>query len=114
MLPTGVLIVAACFRGIAWGTILFIHMKYLIKLVGIENVTSAALVLVTFASLFQFGGSNLFGYLFENVGYGFSFRIIGVLSLSACLIFVVFRLIYEKKISYSYRQNSWSRKIFRV
>lgn len=105
-LPLWILIVAACLRGVAWGSILFVHMKYLVKLVGIENVTSAALLLVTFTSLFQFVGSNLFGYLFEHVGYDFSFRLIGVLSLSVCLIFVGCRLIYEKKLDDSYRQNS--------
>ena len=96
-LPIGVLVFGACMRGIAWGTLLFIHMKYLVKLVGVENVTSAALVLAFLSSLFQFAASNLFGYLFENIGYNLSFKIISLLNISACFIFIFFRYIYEKR-----------------
>lgn len=95
--PLYILIPAACLRGIAWGTLLFVHMKYLVKLVGIGNVTTAALVLVSFGGLFQFIGNNLFGYLFENLGYEFSYKIIAVLSLIPCVIFVISRFIYERK-----------------
>lgn len=98
-LPLPILIGAACLRGVAWGSLLFIHMKYLVKLVGIENTTAAALIVVTLGSLFQVIGLNLFGYLFENVGYDFSYKLISILSLTVCIAFVISRGIYEKKYS---------------
>lgn len=104
-LPTPVLIVAACFRGVGWGTLLFVHMKYLVKLVGIHNVTSASLVLVFFSSVFQFLGSNLFGYLFENIGYDFSFRLISILNISVGALFIVSRFIFERASSCKYLEE---------
>lgn len=96
-LPVEVLIPAAMLRGVGWGTVLFVHMKYLIKLVGIENVTTAALFIVSFQSLFQFVGSNILGNLIENMGYPIAYRSIGIISIVFCLAFVASRCISEYK-----------------
>lgn len=96
-LPIPILIAASTLRGVAWGTMLFVHMKYLMKLVGIENVTSAALVLVSFSSLFQFLGSNALGYIIQFLGYSTAYQIIAVLSFASCCIFITSRAFYEKK-----------------
>ena len=98
-LPLPILIFGASLRGVAWGTFLFIHFKYLVKLVGLENTTSAALIITTAGGLYQFIGLNIFGYMFENIGYGVSYRIIGLLCLFTCLAFITFRFFYERKIS---------------
>lgn len=84
-------------RGVAWGTILFVHMKYLSKLVGLENTTTGALVLAGCTSLFQFIGNSLFGYFFEHLGYLFSYWLIAFLSVFACLGYVLFSIRCGKK-----------------
>lgn len=96
-LPVAVLIPSAMLRGVAWGTILFVHMKYLSKLVGLENTTTGALVLAGCTSLFQFIGNSLFGYFFEHLGYLFSYWLIAFLSVFACLGYVLFSIHCGKK-----------------
>lgn len=97
-LPLWILIAAACLRGIAWGTFLFFHLKYLLKLVGIENVTTAAILLSVFSSLFQFIMSNVVGYVIEGMGYGFTYRTIaGIVLASTVGYFIILQIKARKE-----------------
>lgn len=96
-LPIYVLIPVACLRGIGWGTILFVHFKYMTKLVGVENVTTAAILLSSVAALFQFGMTNVVGYVIESMGYSFTYRIIGlIVILSTGMYFIIVRFMKNK------------------
>lgn len=96
-LPVAVLIPSAMLRGVAWGTILFVHMKYLSKLVGLENTTTGALVLAGCTSLFQFIGNSLFGYFFEHLGYLFSYWLIAFYLFLPVWATFCFRFAVEKR-----------------
>lgn len=95
-LPTPILVFACTLRGVAWGTILFVHMKYLTKLVGLENITSAAIFVSVLTNLAQFIISNFFGYVIEYQGYSFTYKIVGVLALVGSLGYFVITLIKNK------------------
>lgn len=68
-LPIPVLIFATCIRGIGWGMVLFVNLKIIIKLVGLENTTTAVIILSIFQALFQFAMNNAIGYAIEYIGY---------------------------------------------
>ena len=89
--PTPILIFGCMLRGIAWGTVLFVHIKYLTKLVGLENITSAAIFVSVLTNLVQFIVSNFFGYVIEYQGYSFTYKIVGIVALiaSVCYYFVI-------------------------
>lgn len=84
-LPLWVLIPAACLRGIGWGTFLFFHLKYVLKQVGVENVTTAVILLSVCSSLFQFLMNNCIGYIIEIMGYGFTYRFLSIVILVSTL-----------------------------
>ena len=96
-LPLPVLIFAATLRGVAWACVLFVHMKYLTKLVGIKNITSSAILVSVVASLVQFGVSNFFGYIIEDLGYGFAYRMIAMSCVLATIIYTTLICIKEKR-----------------
>lgn len=98
-LPVWILIPAACLRGVAWGLILFVHFKYLIQLVGIKNATRAAFVVTAFASIFNFTVSNFIGYVFEGIGYNYTYKIIAIVILLASIIFFILSKATQEKMT---------------
>lgn len=96
-LPTPILVFACTLRGVAWGTTLFVHMKYLTKLVGIENVTSAAIFMSVLANLSQFIISNFFGYVIEFQGYSFTYKVVGIFALVASVLYFSAMKIKDRK-----------------
>lgn len=96
-LPVYILIPVACLRGLGWGTILFVHFKYMTKLVGVENVTTAAILLSSVQALFQFIMSNVIGYVIEGMGYSFTYRALGLIVIISTLsYFIIVRLMPKK------------------
>jgi hypothetical protein len=98
-LPMWVLIPAACLRGVGWGLTLFVHFKYLIQLVGIKNATRAAFVVTVFASIFNFTVSNFIGYVFEGIGYNYTYKIISLVILLSSIIFFILSKATAKKMT---------------
>ena len=82
---------------LGWGTILFVHFKYMTKLVGVENVTTAAILLSSIQALFQFIMSNVIGYVIEGMGYSFTYRALGLIVIISTLsYFIIVRLMPKK------------------
>jgi predicted MFS family arabinose efflux permease len=98
-LPIWVLILAACLRGVGWGLILFVHFKYLIQLVGIKNATRAAFVVTVFASIFNFIVSNFIGYVFEGIGYNYTYKIMALIILMSSIIFFILSKATHQKLT---------------
>lgn len=104
-LPLWVLIPAACLRGIGWGTFLFFHLKYVLKQVGVENVTTAVILLSVCSSLVQFLMNNSIGYIIEATGYGFTYRLLASIILVSTLGYYFIMQIKQKKSRINYENN---------
>ena len=85
--PTIVLMFGTWIRGIGWGMMLFVALKIIMNLVGLENTTTACLIVAIFQSLFQFIMSNVIGYTIEFIGYRWAFLIISSIILFTTLIY---------------------------
>jgi K+-sensing histidine kinase KdpD len=82
-------------RGLAWGIFIYTHIKYLVKIVRMENITMAILI-VTLLYAILTGMGNLFaGWFISQYGYGYFF------TLQTALIFLglVFFLVFTPKIN---------------
>ena len=97
-LPLYILIPFSCLRGVAYGVFLFFHIRYLIKLVGVENVTTAAIILSVLSSLFQFTLNNTVGYIIEIMGYGFTYKILSFVILGAIIVYSFILCLKKPKI----------------
>ena len=97
-LPLYILIPFSCLRGVAYGIFLFFHIRYLIKLVGVENVTTAAIILSVLSSLFQFTLNNTVGYIIEIMGYGFTYKILSFVILGAIIVYSFILCLKKPKI----------------
>ena len=86
-LPTIVLMFGTWVRGIGWGMMLFVSLKIIMSLVGLENTTTACIIVGVFQSLFQFIMSNVIGYSIEFVGYKIPFLIISLIILVSICIY---------------------------
>lgn len=98
-LPVWILILGACLRGVGWGLTLFVHFRYLIRLVGIKNATRAAFIITVLGSTFNFIVSNFIGYVFEEIGYDHTYKILSFVTLTATLIFFIFTKTTQKKMT---------------
>lgn len=91
-LPLFLLILASFLRGIAWGIIIYTHMNYLIRLVGLENVTTAAMLIVIVGSIISFILSNVIGYMIEAWGYNIFYLSISLVILSITIVNIIYYL----------------------
>lgn len=98
-LPVWVLILGASLRGVGWGLTLFVHFRYIIRLVGINNATKAAFIITVMGSTFNFIVSNFIGYVFEENGYDFTYKILSIIVLASTLIFFVLTNSTSKKMA---------------
>ncbi|MFA5289884.1 MAG: MFS transporter [Candidatus Izemoplasmatales bacterium] len=72
-LPLSVIIIATLFRGLSWGIIIYAHIKFVMKIVSVENITTAIMILTLFFSIFTGVGNFIFGSVIEDHGYGWLF-----------------------------------------
>lgn len=83
-LPLEVMLLFTLLRGISWGTVIYTNIKYLIKIVKLENITAAILIMTLAFSLFTGVGNFIFGKLINVIGYQWLYF------MAVCLIFVGF------------------------
>jgi len=89
-LPLVVIIIITMFRGVSWGTIIYTNIKYIIKIVKLENITTAILVLTFFFSIFIGVGNYIFGYFIHIYGYYFLYLILTILIVIGIIYFIIF------------------------
>jgi predicted MFS family arabinose efflux permease len=80
-LPLPVIVVFTMFRGFSWGIYIYTHIRYLSKIVRVENITTAILIVTLLHSIFSAVGSLFAGRLIEQMGYTIFF-----LSLSGLIL----------------------------
>ena len=74
-------------RGVAWGIFLFANVRYVVKIVKVENVTSAIMILTLTFSVFTAIGNFLFGKLLKTLDYSWLYLILaGIICLGFAVI----------------------------
>ncbi|MDD3123612.1 MAG: MFS transporter [Candidatus Izemoplasmatales bacterium] len=89
-LPLPVMILFTMFRGLSWGTIIYTNIKYIIKIVKVENVTTAILILTLAFSVFIGIGNFLSGTFIESHGYQLLYLVNLILIILGLIFFVIF------------------------
>lgn len=97
-LPLFIVIPFTCLRGIAWGLVLSVHVNYLRKIVGINNLTKSIFVLALAVSLFQIIGLNISGNIIENFGYNTLYMIISIFILFVIIVTIIYAVITKHKL----------------
>lgn len=67
--PNWAIIAVTMLRGVAWGIILYAHIKYMVKIVRVENVFASILMISLSFSLYTGIGNLVFGRYIETHGY---------------------------------------------
>jgi predicted MFS family arabinose efflux permease len=76
-------------RGVSWGIFLFANIRYILKIVKVENVTSAILIISLMFSIFTAVGNFLFGSLISTIGYTWLYLILaGMIGLGFVVLLV--------------------------
>jgi len=89
-LPIGILIAVSMLRGVSWGIVLYTHIKYVIQIVKIENITSAVLIITLSFSIFIAIGNFFFGQFINVIGYNYLYLVVLILIVLGSLIFIFF------------------------
>jgi predicted MFS family arabinose efflux permease len=97
-LPLPLTIIAAMFRGISYGLVLYVNIKCVEKICGIENITAAYFIMAIFTAIIQTVANFTFGNLISSVGYPTFFLIVGLVGLTGAII----NLIYQFKNKFQY------------
>jgi len=88
-LPLSVLIPVTLIRGLSWGIVIFAHIKFIIKIVKLENVTTAILIITFFFSIFTAIGNFLFGRMSQSSGFSWPYLFITFVLAFGLLLFLV-------------------------
>jgi PPP family 3-phenylpropionic acid transporter len=89
-LPLIPVLVVSSFKGISWGIILFANIKYIIKIVGIKQVTAAILVNSIANSIISVIAHPILGYIYKNIGFPQLFLIIIVIMIIGIIYNAIF------------------------
>ncbi|MGM9971445.1 MAG: MFS transporter [Anaeroplasmataceae bacterium] len=103
-LPLYAVILLVMVRGFAWGSILSINIRILVKIVGINNLTTAVVIIAVSESAFKAIGNTILGNAIENIGYYKSYGILGIINLSVTILALIYFVI--KKISKKEGKNN--------
>lgn len=88
--PLVIMIIFTMLRGVSWGTIIYTNIRYLIKIVKLENITTAILMMTLAFSLYIAIGSFVFGKMIPLIGYSHLYLINVGLILIGILYFILF------------------------
>ncbi|MFA5006280.1 MAG: MFS transporter [Candidatus Izemoplasmatales bacterium] len=88
--PLPVMFAVTLLRGASWGIILYAHIKFLIKIVRVENVTAAILIVTLLFSIFTGLGNFLSGMFIAKHGFPTFYLVNAVLIFTGLLVFIVF------------------------
>ena len=96
-LPTMVIIGFAVLRGISMGTLLHIHLKHLVKIIKLENLTAGIFIIAIVSSIILAVGNTVCGYFIEYYGYSSVFMVLGCIVLIATLIYFGKGLLFKER-----------------
>jgi len=86
--PNWAIIAVTMLRGVSWGIILYAHIKYMVKIVRVENVFASILMISLSFSLYTGIGNLIFGKYIESHGYQSFYLIHMGLILFSLLIYL--------------------------
>jgi len=89
-LPLGVVIAFTMMRGLSWGIYIYAQIRYISRIVKVENITAAILIVTLLYSIFTALGNLLGGWLIETVGYYKFYIVQTVLIFLGLVSFLVF------------------------
>lgn len=95
-LSTPYIIGFAGFYGMAQGAIIYIHVKYLIKLVGNEYITTSILFISIINSIYTSIGNIVVGHFIERSGYFIPYLVLTTCGILSLILFII-RIKLEKK-----------------
>lgn len=93
-LPSMIIIISAGFHGLAVGAVIYIHLKFLIELIGSQHLTSGILFISIILSVFTGVGNILVGYYAEKIGYYLPYLILSIIGIIALILFI---LLFKKE-----------------
>lgn len=88
--PLPVMYAVTLLRGASWGIILYAHIKFLIKIVRVENVTAAILIVTLLFSIYTGLGNFLSGTFIGSHGFPTFYLVNSILIFTGLLVFIVF------------------------
>lgn len=88
--PLEIIIISTMLRGFGWGIVLFVHIKYIINIVKVENVTTAILVITLLFSIFTGVGNWITGLFVKENGYPLLYLILAGLITLGFTSFLIF------------------------
>ncbi len=88
-LPLSALIPITLIRGVSWGILIFAHIRFVIKIVKVENITTAIMLLTLIFSIFTAIGNFLFGKMIESIGFSWPYLILVFIIVLGLLLFLV-------------------------
>ncbi len=85
-----IIILVTLLRGVSWGVVLYVHIKIIVRIVKLENVTSAILIITLVFSIFTGVGNFLTGLFVKNFGYQWFFLTLTAMIALGLISFLVF------------------------
>lgn len=89
--PIWMVILFATLRGAGWGIILYANIRYITRLVRVQNVTLAMLIMSVLNAIYVGVGNMLAGQINAKYGYDTLYLILASIALFALLFFLFFR-----------------------
>ncbi|HOW38014.1 MAG TPA: MFS transporter [Bacillota bacterium] len=88
-LPLPAIVAFTMLRGVSWGVYIYTHIRYLSKIVRVENITAAILIVTLLYSIFAAVGSMFAGAIIERFGYSIFFLSLSGLILAGLVSFLI-------------------------
>lgn len=103
--PIWVIVFATLFRGVAWGIILFVHIKAILRIVKVENVFLGIMFISLTFSIYTGIGSLYFGWFIEQYGYEWFYLIHMIIIMIGLVFYLVFPPLYKAEKTLSHKEE---------
>lgn len=103
--PIWLVVFATLFRGVAWGIILFVHIKAILRIVKVENVFLGIMFISLTFSIYTGLGSLYFGWFIEQYGYEWFYFIHMIIIMIGLVFYLVFPPLYKAEKTLSHKEE---------
>ncbi len=102
-LPLPLIILFSMLRGVSWGILLYVHIRYVIRIVKVENVTAAIMIITLLFSIFTGIGNAWAGRFITLHGYAYLYGILSVIISLGLVFYLIFPPRINASVEGSYR-----------
>ena len=88
MIDVNVSMAFSLLRGAGYAILLSSHVRYILKIVKVENITKAIVVCSISLSIFTASFNPLAGYIYENFGFNYLYFILLGIGLLGLVVFI--------------------------